>query len=82
MVKVLEGTFRSQGEGELPTDLDELAREGARRMLIAALEAEVADYIERYRSVRDEKGHAQLVRNGRARSRCCRARRRPDSLRP
>jgi len=69
MVKVLEGMFRSQGEGELPTDLDELAREGARRMLIAALEAEVADYIERHRGERDERGHAQVVRNGRAQSR-------------
>ncbi len=29
----------------LHTDLDELAREGARRMLAAALEAEVAAYL-------------------------------------
>jgi hypothetical protein len=30
---------------ELRADLDELAREGARRMLAAALEAEVDDYL-------------------------------------
>ena len=29
--------------------LDDLLREGARRMIAAALEAEVAEYIERYR---------------------------------
>jgi len=48
MLKVLEEAFQDQGEGELPTDLDELAREGARRMLMAALEAEVADHITRH----------------------------------
>lgn len=69
MVKVLEGAFWSQGDGEFPTDLDELAREGARRMLIAALEAEVADYIARHGDERDERGHAQVVRNGRAQER-------------
>src|SRR3954449_5441955 len=44
--------------------LDELAREGARRMLVAALEAEVADYLARYGEARDERGHAAVVRNG------------------
>jgi putative transposase len=69
MVKVLEGAFGNQGEGALPTDLDELAREGARRMLIAALQAEVADYIARHEGERDGRGHAQVVRNGRAQAR-------------
>jgi hypothetical protein len=45
--------------------LDELAREGARRMLIEALKAEADDYIERQGSERDEQGHALVVRNGR-----------------
>jgi len=49
--------------------LDELAREGARRMLAAALEAEVAAYVERHRGERDEAGHALVVRNGRAQPR-------------
>jgi hypothetical protein len=34
-----------QARAELTTDLDELFREGARRMLAAALEAEVEAYI-------------------------------------
>ena len=44
--------------------LDELAREGARRMLVAALEAEVADYVARFGEARDARGHAEVVRNG------------------
>jgi putative transposase len=44
--------------------LDELAREGARRMLVAALEAEVADYVARFGAARDARGHAEVVRNG------------------
>jgi putative transposase len=44
--------------------LDELAREGARRLLVVALEAEVADYLARYGEARDERGHAEVVRNG------------------
>lgn len=44
--------------------LDELAREGARRMLVAALEAEVADYLAQVGAARDERGHAAVVRNG------------------
>ena len=34
----------AQAHDELRLDLDELVREGARRMLAAALEAEVDDY--------------------------------------
>src|SRR5690625_5848011 len=56
-------------DGDLRLTLDELAREGARRMLVAALEAEVTDYIERHRGERDERGHALVARNGRARPR-------------
>jgi transposase-like protein len=53
---------------DFTSDLDEIAREGARRMLAQALEAEVADYIARNQE-RDEDGRAQVVRNGRARPR-------------
>jgi hypothetical protein len=49
--------------------LDELAREGARRMLVAALEAEVADYVARFGAARDERGHAEVMRNGHGRTR-------------
>lgn len=50
-------------------DLDEIARQGAKRMLAEALEAEVQDYIEAARGERDEHGHALVVRNGHARER-------------
>jgi hypothetical protein len=50
-------------------DLDEIARQGARRMLAEALEAEVEAYIEAARDQRDQNGHALVVRNGRARER-------------
>jgi transposase-like protein len=44
--------------------LDELAREGARQMLAAALQAEVAAYIEAHAGELDEAGHRLVVRNG------------------
>ena len=49
--------------------LDEIAREGARRMLVMALEAEVAAYLEAHRDERDAEGHALVVRNGKGRTR-------------
>ena len=49
--------------------LDELAREGARRMIAAALKAEADDYIERFADERGEDGKRLVVRNGRARER-------------
>jgi len=49
--------------------LDDLAREGARRMLMAALEEEVAAYIERHQAELDAQGHRQVVRNGKSRAR-------------
>ena len=54
---------------EEAASLDELAREGARRMLVSALEAEVEAYIARHREQVDESGHRMVVRNGRARPR-------------
>jgi transposase-like protein len=44
--------------------LDELVREGARRMLEAALEAEVAAFLELHAERRDEQGRRLVVRNG------------------
>ncbi len=46
--------------------LDEIVREGARRMLAAALEAEVASYVEALAGELDEAGHRLVVRNGHA----------------
>jgi putative transposase len=51
---------------EIAQSLDELAREGARRMIAAALEAEVEQYVESLRHLRDENGHALVVRNGKS----------------
>jgi transposase-like protein len=44
--------------------IDELVREGARRMLAEALQAEVDDYIGRHLHERDERGRRLVVRNG------------------
>jgi putative transposase len=54
---------------ELRVDLDELARKGARRMLAAALEAEVDDYLAAHAAERDERGRRLVVGNGHARQR-------------
>jgi putative transposase len=54
---------------ELRMDLDGLAREGARRMLAAALEAEVDDCLVACAAERDERGRRLVVRNGHARQR-------------
>jgi putative transposase len=55
-----------QARAELTTDLDELFRQGARRMLAAALEAEVEAYIAAHSQEVDERGHRLVVRNGHA----------------
>jgi putative transposase len=68
MLKVVRDGADGQAE-DLYLALDDLAREGARRMLQEALEAEVAGYIERHRGERDEQGRALVVRNGTARPR-------------
>ena len=54
---------------EIKQSLDELVQTGARRMIAAALEAEVEDYLEKFRHLRDEQGHAVVVRNGQAQER-------------
>lgn len=44
--------------------LQEILREGARRMLQTAIEAEVQAYCEQHRQIVDEQGHRLVVRNG------------------
>jgi putative transposase len=44
--------------------IDEIVREGARRMLAAALEAEVNTYLAQLADERDERGRRLVVRNG------------------
>ncbi len=51
---------------ELSSGLDELVAEGARRMLAAALEAEVDGYISSLIHEVDEHGRRLVVRNGHA----------------
>ncbi len=64
MLKVVESGAGREAE-EQHFALDEIARVGARRMLMAALEAEAADYVERHRRERDESGRALVAHNGR-----------------
>jgi putative transposase len=68
MLKVVEKQDAREAAEEL-WPLDEIAREGARRMLIEALRAEADDYVERHRGERDEHGRALVVRNGLAQGR-------------
>jgi putative transposase len=49
--------------------LDDLAREGARRMIAAALEAEVEEYVSAFVEEIGEDGKRLVVRNGHARER-------------
>jgi transposase-like protein len=44
--------------------IDEIVREGARRMLAEALQAEVDAYVAQFRDERDENGRRLVVRNG------------------
>ncbi len=44
--------------------MEEVSRNGAREMLQAAIENEVAEYLERHSWMTDEKGHRLAVRNG------------------
>ena len=71
MLKVLDHEAEDNAEtteGAVPT-LDEVAREGARRMLTAAMEDEVVRYIEAHADARGENGRRLVVRNGHAQSR-------------
>src|SRR5947207_4511233 len=58
--------------GALPADgqpsslIDQIVRDGARQMLAAALQAEVAAYIGQFAGLRDESGRRMVVRNGTA----------------
>ena len=68
MFKIMETTADEKCE-EPGRMLDEIAREGARRMLAVAMEAEAASYVEGHRHERDEGDRALVVRNGKARPR-------------
>ena len=63
MLKVVHDVDTSNGPagGSL---LDEIVRDGARAMLAAALQAEVAAYVEAFADELDERGRRLVVRNG------------------
>ena len=68
MLKVVqtEGEDRSAASAPTASLLDEIAREGARRMLVAALRAQANAYVEQFIDELDEAGHRLVVRNGHA----------------
>ena len=66
MLRMVAG--ESTGE-ELSSTLDEICREGARRMLAAALELEAGEYIAAVQGLMDDAGRRLVVRNGHARPR-------------
>jgi putative transposase len=55
-----------EGRAEMRSALDEIVLDGARRMLAAALEAEVDAYVAELADQRDERGRRLVVRNGHA----------------
>lgn len=62
MLKVLPTKSEMRQDFEL--SLDEIAREGARRLLVQALNLEVEEYIQQNKSKVDENGRCLVVRNG------------------
>jgi putative transposase len=55
---------KKQVEESPKSVLEQIIQEGARRLLQAAIENEVAEYVERFRELKDEKGHRIVVKNG------------------
>lgn len=68
MLKLLTDHNRSEDD-LISLSLDEIARLGAKKLLTQALALEVNEYIERYKFAQDDKGHRQVVRNGRHKER-------------
>jgi len=58
------GTDDPRGDGAGSSLIDEIVRDGARRMLAEALQAEVDAYIARFTAERDANGRRLVVRNG------------------
>jgi putative transposase len=63
----MEKTQDRSGSSELQEPggvLEELARRGARQLLAQAMEAEVAEFVEKHSGTTDEEGRRLVVRNG------------------
>lgn len=69
MLELITGGTTAETDVAVRGTVDELAREGGRRMIAIALQNEVGEYVCRHRGERDAAGHAVVVRNGTARSR-------------
>ncbi len=67
MLKVVPS--KPDSEKEFQWSLDEIARQGARRLLIEALNLEVEEYINQNSNAVDENGKRLVVRNGLGKSR-------------
>ena len=59
-----EGCSHEGGKDGSRSLIDEIVREGARRMLAEALQAEVDAYIAQFTAERGENGRRLVVRNG------------------
>lgn len=68
MLRVIDNQGTTEALKELGT-LDEIAREGAYRMLMLALQMEIAAYVERHQDECETDGRQLVVRNGKAKSR-------------
>jgi len=66
---VLRVLTDDDANAELCAGLDEIVREGARRMLAAALEAEVEGYVSAFVDEVDDRGRRLVTRNGHAEAR-------------
>src|SRR3954452_3940850 len=62
MLKVVQDPAEPNAAGG--SMLDEIVRDGARQMLAAALQAEVAAFVDAHADRVDERGHRLVVRNG------------------
>ena len=64
MEKPQDRSAPSELQGRPGGVLEELARRGARQLLAQAMEAEVAEFVERHSGMTDEEGRRLVVRNG------------------
>jgi transposase-like protein len=62
MLKVVSN--KKEVSKEIESTLDSLVRDGAKQMLLMALQMEVDEYVSRHREVVDDRGHRLVVKNG------------------
>ena len=51
-------------ESLIDDPITDILRQGTRRLLTAALEAEIETFLRQYKGIADDKGHQRVVRNG------------------